>query len=164
MVSRKFIDWLKNVSMFAFVFTIIITFFILLNFVIVFLGDHVQSINYAIVLQENIKQKNLSLPLPNLSEFQTSKFDPATDFYLNNFNKPLNEFLPILQQHYVYNSSYDCKYWAYVWSLYWKTNKDKYNWDFEYLTTENHIFVMVSNSTGYCILDLDDIYCRGITI
>lgn len=100
-------------------------------------------------LGENFIVKNLNL-IP-------SQYDILNK---NNYDLELNEFYLILNESYIYTSDeYDCKYWTFVWS-YWAWNhRDKYN--FKTITTNNHIFGMIYNDLGYCILDENNVKCYG---
>lgn len=133
---------------------VIVTFFVLLNYTIVLVGDEVKNVNYAVSLTKNVKVNNLTLPMPFLLQ------DSLT-FYDNNFNKSLYDFQEVVSVYYVYNDLYDCKYWSYVWSLWFKKNKDKYDLNIKYIDTKNHIFVMIYNDSGYCTLDLQNVNCLG---
>ncbi|MFW6173092.1 MAG: hypothetical protein ACOC5T_05050 [Elusimicrobiota bacterium] len=126
------------------------------------IGTQIENINIGFAIESHIKQNNLSLPLPNVFPVSSSNFDPATDFYLEHFNKPIDEFSKTLNEYYIYEKdTYDCKYWTYVWTLYWKANHQKYDWDLQYGMTKNHIFTIVSNETGYCVFDLNMTDCKG---
>lgn len=156
-------DNLKKYSLYAFVCVLFATFLLLLNSFIVVMGTPIQTLNMGVALESHVKGQNLSLPLPSVINVSTSQFDPNTQLYLDNFDKPLSEFHEVLKKNYKYEEgTYDCKYWSYVWTLYWKNKKDEYNWNMEYITTENHVLVMVSNETGYCTFDLDMVNCKGI--
>lgn len=162
MVSDNLKNYLKNIAIYGFVFLVAFLVILFVNLFVLKLGTPIKNINYAMILEDNVYSKNLSLPLPNIYGISTSQFDPASEFYMNNFDKPISEFHEILNQHYVYEEgTYDCKYWSYVWTLYWKSNYYKYDWDIEYLSTENHIFVMFSNSSGYIIADENNLNCKG---
>lgn len=135
---------------------LVITFFILLNYVMIFASHYVININYAIQLNSHVKDNNLSLPIPMipLNYYNNVKVSPAYDFYTENFNQSVKNFHDnVIKKHYMYNELYDCKYWSYVWTLYWMMNEDKYNWNIKYLSTDNHVFVMVYNDSGYIIMD-----------
>jgi len=162
-IKPNFENNLKNYLLIVFSISFIIFSLLLVNVFVLKLGQPIKNVNYGVILQKNINEKNLSLPFPNLEnslEIGSGNFDTQTTIYFKYFNKDFVEFQKVIKKKYIYSENvYDCKYWAYVWTLYWKENKNKYNWKLDYITTENHIFVMVSNSSGYCLLDGDDINC-----
>lgn len=130
-----------------------------INFLFVSLSDEVKNVNYAIALSNHIEENNLILPFPfkhTIPIVGNTVFDQYTTFYLDNFNKGLYDFHELLKQNYYYDELYDCKYWAYVWTLYYKENKNEHNWHLKYLDTDNHVFVMVYNESGYIIMDGDE--------
>lgn len=156
--------YINNIG-FLFLFLIVTgSILIIINGFIIFMGSDIQDLNIAYSLEKNIKNNNLSLPLPNVDNYlYFGKFDKSSGLFMNEFNKPINEFIITLNNSYIYTlNEYDCKYWSYVWTLYWKQNYKKYNWDLKYITTTNHVFVMVSNETGYIIMDENTIDCRGL--
>ena len=158
---RERITPIQQAILFAFMILIIISsVLIILNYSILFLSKPVSNINYAMALEKYVKSNNLELPLPNVTyigDFTT--LPPEQAFYLGNFNKDVYEFQEIVKRHYIYNELYDCKYWTYVWLLYWKNVRHKYNWDMQIMTTPNHIYLKVYNETGYCILDQTEVFC-----
>lgn len=125
------------------------------------LGDSIETATQGAMIENYIQENNLILPIPSANENYEFMFN-RDEAYLKYFSKPLPEFHQFLSEHYIYDvNSYDCKYWSYVWTLYFQMNKDKHNWKFEYIDTENHIFAMVSNSSGYCLLDENNVNCFG---
>jgi len=124
------------------------------------MGQPLKNITYGSILSGNIGNKNLTLPFPPNTTLYLNSYDTRysheQNLFMGYFGKPFDEFKEILNGQFIYTEDYDCKYWAYVWTLYWKENKDKYNWKLDYLTTGNHVFVMVYNESGYIILDGDD--------
>ena len=166
MINReKLKEGFKNYLAIMCTMLVIMTMLLGINFIFVELGDSVQNINYGVAISNHVSKNNLTLPFPfkeNAPVIARGVFDPYSTFYMDNFNKDVFEFHRVLENNYYYNNVYDCKYWAYVWTLYWKENREKYNWDIEYIDTENHVFVMVSNSTGYCVMDGKDLICMGI--
>lgn len=163
MVSQNLKNYVRTITIYLFVFATVICFLLLLNLFIIKLGSPIKNVNVAIALQNHIDNNNLSLPMPNVVVLEQSIVSPKTQFYLDNFDKPLYEFYDVLREHYIYEKdSYNCKYWSYVWTLYYKMNYKKYNWNIEYLSTDNHVFVMFSNESGYCIADGDILECMMI--
>lgn len=159
MMIKKIIN--KTTILFI-IIVFVVSYLTMINSFILALGDEIQNINYAIELQNNINKKNLSLPFPNITNVNLSNSDYKTFIYNQNFNKNLTEFHKVLKENYIYSyNEYDCKYWAFVWTLYFKENKEKYNWRLKYITTQNHIVVMVYNEKGYIVLDGDDIIIMG---
>lgn len=140
--------------------SIILTSFLGINYFIIKASDNIKVINYAYLLPKVLEVKNVSTPFPDsIGQIDLGLYynqDEIRDYY---FNLPIEEFYSILQKKYTYSKDYDCKYWSYVWSVYYVYNKDKYNWDLEYVDTNNHIFVMLYNESGYCIADLDRFDC-----
>jgi len=132
----------------------------MMNYLFVNVSSEYKTMIYAKELTDNINSKNLTLPIPAADDYITveGRFDKRTQIYIDNFDLPLRNFTYFIQQNYYYKEgTYDCKYWSYVWTLYWKQNKDKYDWKMKYIDTENHIFVMVYNSSGYVIMDGNDV-------
>lgn len=129
-------------------------------------GDEVETLSYGIGLQNYVNNNNLSLPIPQEKKdnyFYLNNLNSKENFiYLNEFSKPLNEYISFIDENFMYDiESYDCKYWSFVHTLYWKLNKDKYDWKLQYLDTDNHIFVMLYNDSGYAILDQNNLECFG---
>jgi hypothetical protein len=152
MKSNKLI----NLGLFLFGFVLFFCIVIILNSSVVYLGQEIKDINQGLAISNHIKKNNLTLPFPNKNklEWNNGIYDYNTKIYLETFSKDYEEFRIILNSNYYYElGKYDCKYWSYVWTLYWKKNKERYNWKLDFITTENHLFVMVSNESGYIILD-----------
>ena len=130
------------------------------------MSQDVEDVIMAVQLTEYIDEKDLMLPIP---EFYYEKYfsinalnSKGNEIYLNEFSKPLDEYKTFIQNNFLYDiDSYDCKYWSYVHTLYWKMNKEKYNWKLDYITTDNHVFVMIYNESGYAILDQNNINWYG---
>lgn len=153
---------IRNIIVILFVILLFITITISLNYILLVMGDDLQNLNFAVSIEQKIKKENLSLPMPNIIDLSTTSNDYRQDFYDENFNKNLSEFYKVLQHHYIYDVSfYDCNYWSFVWSLYWKEKKDFYNWKIKYIYTDNHIFIMVFNESGYIIMDENNLLCIG---
>jgi len=153
-ISKK-VDQFNNFKWYMLFMVVVGLFFILLNYTIVMIGDEIQNVNYAIGLGNHVKDNELNLPLPFMS-------DSSLNGYLKTFNQDIHNFKDIIDNNYIYTlDKYDCKYWSYVWTLWFKNNKDKYNLNIKYITTSNHIFVMVYNDSGYCTLDLFEANCYG---
>ncbi len=127
------------------------------NMAFVMLGQEVSDINHAIAIQNHVKGHNLSLPFPDTVYANDLSLE---NYYERTFSQGISDFYDTLLKAYRYeDGTYDCKYWSYVWTLYHKENKDRYDWKIDYITTDNHIFVMVRNETGYCIMDQNRLDC-----
>lgn len=85
------------------------------------------------------------------------EFFPSHD--LNMFNSKYDNFLEYVNLIYEYNEVKDCKYWTYVYYSYFRINYPELEFDF--ITTQNHVFGMLSNTNGYCIYDLNNQNCFG---
>lgn len=137
------------------VFTVL--FLGILNMGFVELGQEVTDVNQAIALEHHVKSHNLSVPFPDT--FAPNQVS-LKQYYRKTFSQDLSDFHETLSKAYRYeNGTYDCKYWSYVWTLYHKENKDRYGWNIDYITTDNHVFVMTYNETGYCIMDQNRLDC-----
>lgn len=129
----------------------------ILNMAFVELGQEVTDVNQALVLEGHIKSHNLSVPFPDTFAPNQASLG---QYYRKTFSQDLSDFHETLSKAYRYeNGTYDCKYWSYVWTLYHKENKDRYDWRLDYITTDNHVFVMTYNETGYCIMDQNRLDC-----
>lgn len=137
--------------------------FIVFAFTVAFsvkVAPEVSNIMYAKGLQDIIiEDKNLSLPFPN------SRDNPSLNSNLTHVDYTLDEMHAMIKQNYVYDkNSYDCKYWAYVWSIWWAENQYRHNFKIDYITTDNHVMVMFSNDSKICIANgqiLDCYTARG---
>lgn len=142
--------------------TLMFILFILgINFLSIHVSDDVNNINYALMLQNHVGENNLSLPYPSFRQ-EFSGFDKRFIHKQRKqiMEKNISEFTKIVEKNYEYEKgTYDCKYWSFVWTNYWKFHKEEYNWDMKYITTDNHIFVMVYNSTSYCTFDENNVNC-----
>lgn len=153
-IKQRWINYFINI--FAIVLLTLIT-TIFYNFANI-MGQPIKNLNYGIILTNNIEEKNLTLPFPNISslDIQFKENGGKMTIFESHFHKDFFEFKEVLNKNYIYSDDYDCKYWAYVWTLYYKENRLRYNWKLDYIDTQNHVFVMVSNVSGYIILDGDD--------
>jgi len=130
----------------------------IINYFVFNYSSEINNYNYGVILEDHIKNKNLSLLFPNSEEFGTR--------YQIEINKKvldydLYEFQNLVIENYKYSvNEYDCKYWSYVWLVYALHNKDKYNWKVEIKEVTKHIFIIVSNSSQYCILDQIYVNCH----
>lgn len=71
------------------------------------------------------------------------------------YNKSIQLFyLQEIKPNFIYSENFDCKYWSYVWATYLYEN----NLNFEFIMTENHIFVMHYHNKGYYILDNNEFF------
>ncbi|MFW6246890.1 MAG: hypothetical protein ACOC22_01800 [bacterium] len=81
------------------------------------------------------------------------------------FSSDVETFTEYYTQNYIYEeNTYNCKYWAYVWTYYYYYNHDKFkaeNITHQLVVTENHVFVMFSSLEGYCFIDSGYITCMG---
>jgi hypothetical protein len=157
--KKKFKGYAKSYMISIMVMSFLVCFFFCLNYIILVLSDDIQNINYVIALESNVNNNNLTLPYPNFNQdligYQSVK-DYMRDAYEN---KSVAEYMDFISEIYFYDERYDCKYWAFVHSQYFVIVKDKYNYNLKYITTRNHIFVMLYNETGYCILDGKEYLC-----
>lgn len=157
-ISNEMKNRIRGYMALIFVIAFISCFLLCTNFLLMTLGDELQNINYAVGLENNVKNKNLVLPYPDFNQEligYKSFIDETTEL----FDKPINEYMDFIKEVYVYNETYDCKYWAYIHSLYFVVVRETYDYKLKYITTPNHIFVMLYNETGYCILDGDEYIC-----
>ena len=68
----------------------------------------------------------------------------------------LDEWHNYIKINYRYEEkTYDCKYWALVWALYF----EKHNVEYNFITTSNHIFVIAEFKNKYCTADGDILNC-----
>lgn len=101
------------------------------------------------------------------SPYNVSLLDEQTEliFFEKLFKSDWRTFSKYYTENYFYEkNSYDCKYWAFVWAYYYYKNYDSFeekNIQFQYVQTENHIFVLLSNLKGYCLIDSGAINCFG---
>jgi len=104
------------------------------------------------MIEDYVKSNNLNMPFPNWIHINDN--EDINDL----FSLGLFEFHEQLELNYIYDrDSHDCKYWAYVWSNYYKFNKDEYS--LKLITTENHIFAILYNNNMYCIADQNILNC-----
>lgn len=126
---------------------------------IIIIGDGVQTLVYGITLQHHVLGKNLSLPFPDSYErnlYKTNYKDRDSDLI---YSQSLEEFAYTVNDHYYYSDDYNCKYWSFVWTLYWQAHRSENNWELEYITANNHVFVMVYNESQYCTMDQTEVRC-----
>ncbi len=77
--------------------------------------------------------------------------NPYIDYDIFKFN----DFIKNNFEYSVDNK--DCKFYSFLYS-YWAYN---HGWSYEYILTNNHVFVNVYNSEMYCIADMNtDVICR----
>lgn len=137
--------------------TLIVLFVFVMGFSY-FVSPHINTLVNGYYLEQNVKDKNLTLPFPNYNLLEKGSFYYAKN--LNTiFSQNITEFHKNVQNNYVYNNKYDCKYWAYVWTLYWKNNLRAKDWNLKYMTTKNHIFVMFSKDKEYCVANMHRLDC-----
>lgn len=138
------------------IFSVLIVLFGLL--LVFMVGENLKIVTYGSMLESHIVNNNLSLPFP---KYWLNDTNPLYYSEVNKiFNQDLNTFHNTIKNNYYYEvNTYDCKYWSFVWLNYWKYNKDVYNWDVKFIETNNHIFLMVYNESGYCIMDGNELIC-----
>lgn len=150
----------------------VLLFFLLLGYLInsfyFIAGTDIKNIQIGYMLENNIQSKSLELPVPfTLTNNSFITFDNRANFQKNLynyiFNNSLSDYYEILNNNYYYYdiNNYDCKYWAYVNTLYYKMNYKKHNWSMDYITTDNHIFIIIYNNSGYCVLESNNYKCWG---
>lgn len=157
-ISDKMRSSIQGYLTLILVIMVIVLFFLCANILLMTMGDEFQNINYAVGLENNINDKNLTIPYPSFN-VELIGYKSVTDEVAELFGKPIEEYMEFIQEVYYYNESYDCKYWAYIHSLYFVVVKDTYDYKLKYIATPNHIFVMLYNESGYCILDGDEYVC-----
>ena len=156
----------KNIAYALLIFGVCVSLFVF-NVFIVAVGDNIKAINYGYMMQSHVLNNELSFPFPNSQELIDS------NIYLDRYahkehlvNLPLNDFIEELRfvyQKYYEEDTYDCKYWAYVWTLYYQENKDRYGWTgIKYLDTPNHIVPVIYSENKYCLMDGDMVMCRSL--
>lgn len=128
----------------------------LLYFVVISTSDELNNIHFGGIAEEHVKKNKLVVPLPNSDQLvEYGAFESRRDHLdflgslsLEDFSNHVNQ---VYSSHYEVNT-YDCKYWAYVWTLYYQENKD--NWNIKYITTDNHILgivILSLSAIGYII-------------
>lgn len=152
-MSKKLLEYFLYFGAFIAMFSV---FFIIVS-AIVILGDEFETISTFIIIENHLESKNVSLPFPNFDTNHIMNNEP--EYYLG---LPLGEFHEEVKKRFVYDENYDCKYWSYVWTLYWQENKDKYNWRLKTIDTDNHVFVMFYNETSYCTADQTNLNCVSV--
>ena len=158
---------LRLIAIYGLVFSAIFLFFALMKLTFFILGDHMKTMEYAYAIENDwIDEKNLTLPIPKDSLdtlfVNNGIIDKGEFVYQQYFYKDVQEYSHFIEDVFIYDvDSYDCKYWTYVHMLYWKANKDVYNWKFEVIDTDNHVFGMIYNDSGYITLDQNNINCYG---
>lgn len=151
-LRRGFKNYL-GVIMFITLLSIII---VGINYIAFNLGDEYKNIVYTYQIENILKEKNVDMPMPEYVKMDPYQSFDAGEFYAN---KSVAEFGSEVERYFVYNETYDCKYWTYNWAKWWTHNKDRLNLKMKYVTTDNHMFLMVYNESGYCTLDQDEYKC-----
>lgn len=140
---------LKGVGVFFAVFLIIV----ILAITLTIKYSAINNVTEMIILESNAKNKGLNMPFPNSFTFKGEERELTKVF-----EKELNEFYVQVLKNYDYSiNEYDCKYWSYVWLHWWKYHKEE--WDFDIVTTTNHVFVILYNDEKYCVADQDLLNC-----
>lgn len=115
----------------------------------------IDTLTHTSGIENYVNDNNLNLPFPNWAEL------PNNNKYITELmNKNITDFHNSIQLNYYYDSLYDCKYWSYVWSNWWKYHKDEY--ELKTIKTSNHIFIILSNDSSYCIADQNNLYCETL--
>lgn len=147
---------LLGMLMIAMVFTAI-------NYVIFVLGDDIKTLNYAYNIENHLNEINATMPFPDSGfDINRAEFDYYSDIREYYFTMDFKDFQEIVKLKYEYSDTYDCKYWTYMWTTYWKYNKDRYDWKIKYIDTDNHVLAMVYNSSSYCMLDQENVDCSTL--
>lgn len=148
---------MKEKNKFFTLFVVLILLIFISIFILIDLNlnysSEMDTIKNAVIIEDYVNDNNLNTPFPNW-------------IHLNNDEEKITELMSLsifefhheLNKNFVYNSYYDCKYWSYIWSNYWKFNKDEY--DLDLIDTEGHIFAILSNENIYCIADQDLLNCN----
>lgn len=127
----------------------------------IIIGDGINTLSHGIIINNHVNGNNLSVPLPN-TDTRTS-YVPYKHIreveYEKYIHLPLENFTKVIQENYYYDDMYNCQYWSFIWTLYWQEHRNETKWKLEYVDTDNHVFVMVYNDTGYCILDQTEVNC-----
>ena len=121
-------------------------------FQLVIYSDKINTIVNVGLIEKYVKTNNLTLPFPNYIELPNNE-----EYILNIMNQSIFEFKHTIENNYVYSELYDCKYWTYVWTNYWKFHKSEY--DLQVIKTDEHIFAILSNENIYCIADQMNLNC-----
>lgn len=124
------------------------------------MNSKLHNIIYTYSLEKYVTENNLIVPFPDFknSTYYINSDKPIEDFFKLDFES----FTYEIQRNFIYDDLYDCKYWTYIWVMYWFYNYEKYNWKLDIETTDNHVYVKVYNESGYCILDQDNVFCLGV--
>lgn len=117
-------------------------------------NNELENIKNAYVIEDYVEDQNLRLPFPNWVELGYNDNERIN----NLMNLDIFEFHSKLVDNFIYSEIYDCKYWSYVWTNYWKYNKNEYN--LKIISTNNHVFVILYNNNMYCIADQDILNCN----
>ena len=105
-----------------------------INFI---LYDKLHGNNYETQIMDfTISQRMLALDLTPMLQDYT--------------NLSLNQFYSILESNFEYNiNTTNCIYWSNEYANFARANNHSY----KYITTENHIFIMIYANSSYCIAD-----------
>lgn len=171
MDKKKIKEYLKKkVSIHPLLFNLIlmvlgimlfVLFFSMTKYIIIIFGDSVNTYESIKNIQNNLNENNIPKPFPDsFIELKGDEFISTSEIRDHYFSKPFDEFVEIVKDKFVYSKIYDCKYWTYVWMTYFTYHKDEYNWKAEVIDTDNHMFMMVYNESGYCTLDQDQVNCE----
>lgn len=134
---------------------------ILLSQFILYLGDSINTLSLGVMLRSNVIDNDLNLPYPTFN-LKLSGYDNIYDYIYDNFNTSITSYRSYIERNFIYEANmYDCKYWSYIHTIYYTVNREKHNYNMKYITTNNHIFVMIYNDSGYCMLEQDLITCFG---
>lgn len=134
----------------------------LANYFILKTSDSIVTINYVYQQEHMIEKHNLSFPFPNNEDIIKRNILVSNDEQLRQFlfNLPLQQFHQEVINNYHYEPFfYDCNYWAYLWSAYVLSSQDINNLQVKIIDTDNHVFAMAYNESGYCIMDGSNLEC-----
>lgn len=117
--------------------------------------------------QDYIQKNDLKIPLPNIKELVALDGTQTNiDYAEENFVKypdpeEFNE--EIIKPNFEYNQDYDCKYWVYVWSVWWDYTKNQHDMEFRTVALDNHIYAVVYDESEYCVLDQNSVECQELS-
>ena len=131
--------------------TIYLLLFIIM-FQLVIYSDKINTIVNVGLIEKYVSDENLNMPFPNYIQLPNNDAN-----ILKLMNKDIYKFHESVKNNYYYDELYDCKYWTYVWTNYWKFHKDEY--DLQVIRTNEHIFAILSNENIYCVADQVNLNC-----
>lgn len=133
-----------------YIFLLIIFLLMLISFIVgVGFKEHYEKQIILNELKSNFVSKNLSIldePLDINLDYNKKLYESDKDIY---------SYSQYIENNYFYDENYNCQYYSFIWSLY----AIKHNLDYKFITTDNHIFVLIYNETGYCLADGNNLTC-----